>query len=286
MNNARLRNPYEIPLYIFSVLVNLLIIALILAGALLLGYVNALVDEPLSGPMVNVIVAAFVALLLLVPGLVLYRQITRAGIRGSAVRLSRRQFPDIYAVKDDFARRLELQRDPEIYLMSGNGALNAFAASTLGYDFVVIHSELFSNTYEKNKDALAFIIGHELGHLRLGHTRLWYQLSTAYVDRVPLLGDFLSRAREYSCDRHGAYVAPQGEEGLVLLAAGRYVYKQVDVEQLLEQAQRFRGFWPTVAQLPQSHPFTVRRIRVLHDAGFFEAPTETPSTEGVVTAES
>jgi Zn-dependent protease with chaperone function len=286
MNNVRLRNPYEIPLYIFSVLVNLLIIALILAGALLLGYVNALVGEPLSGPMVNVIVAAFVALLLLVPGLVLYRQLTRAGIRGSAVRLSRRQFPDIYAVKDDFARRLELQRDPEIYLMSGNGALNAFAASTLGYDFVVIHSELFSNTYENNKDALAFIIGHELGHLRLGHTRLWYQLSTAYVDRVPLLGDFLSRAREYSCDRHGAYVAPQGEEGLVLLAAGRYVYKQVDVEQLLEQAQQFRGFWPTLAQLPQSHPFTVRRIKVLHDAGFFEAPTDNPATEGVVTAES
>jgi Zn-dependent protease with chaperone function len=286
MNSARLRNPYEIPLYIFSVLVNLLIIALILAGALLLGYVNALVGEPLSGPMVNVIVAAFVALLLLVPGLVLYRQLTRAGIRGSAVRLSRRQFPDIYAVKDDFARRLELQREPEIYLMSGNGALNAFAASTFGYDFVVIHSELFSNTYEKNKDALAFIIGHELGHLRLGHTRLWYQLSTAYVDRVPLLGDFLSRAREYSCDRHGAHVAPQGEEGLVLLAAGRYVYKQVDVEQLLEQAQQFRGFWPTLAQLPQSHPFTVRRIKVLHDAGFFEAATENPATGGVVTAES
>jgi hypothetical protein len=128
LNNVRLRNPYEIPLYIFSVLVNLLIIGFILAGALLLGYVNALVGEPLSGPMVNVIVAAFVALLLLVPGLVLYRQLTRAGIRGSAVRLSRRQFPDIYAVKDDFARRLDLRRDPEIYLMSGNGVLNAFAA--------------------------------------------------------------------------------------------------------------------------------------------------------------
>jgi Zn-dependent protease with chaperone function len=286
MERVRLRNPYEIPLYIFSVLVNLLIIALILAGALLLGYVNVLVGEPLSGPAVDAIRVAFLALLLLVPGLVLYRQLTRAGIRGSAVRLSRRQFPDIYAVKDDFARRLELQRDPEIYLMSGNGALNAFAASTLGYDFVVIHSELFSNTYENNKDALAFIIGHELGHLRLGHTRLWYQLSTAYVDRVPLLGDFLSRAREYSCDRHGAHVAPQGEEGLLLLAAGRYVYKQVDAEELLEQAQQFRGFWPTVAQLPQSHPFTVRRIKVLHDAGFFEAPTENPATEGVVTAES
>jgi Zn-dependent protease with chaperone function len=286
MNSARLRDPYEIPLYIVSVLVNLLIVALILSGALLLGFLNALVGEPLSGPVVDAIRVALVALLLLVPGLVVYRQLTRAGTRGSAVRLSRRQFFDIYAVKDDFARRLGLERDPEIYLMSGNGALNAFAASTFGYDFVVIHSELFSNTYEKNKDALAFIIGHELGHLRLGHTRLWYQLSTAYVDRVPLLSGFLSRAREFSCDRHGAYLAPQGEEGLVLLAAGRYVYKQVNVEELLEQARRFRGFWPIVAQLPQSHPFAVRRVRALYDLGFFEAPTENPASEGVVSTES
>ena len=286
MNSVKLRDPYEIPLYVVSVLVNLLIIALILVGALLLGYLNALAGEPLSGPVVEVIRVAFVALLLLVPGLVLYRQITRAGTRGSAVRLSPRQFPDIYAVKDDFARRLNLRRDPEIYLMSGNGALNAFAASTFGYDFVVIHSELFSNTYERNKDALAFIVGHELGHLRLGHTRLWYQLSTAYVDRVPLLGGFLSRAREFSCDRHGAYLAPRGEEGLVLLAAGRYVYKEVDVGELLEQAQRFQGFWPVVAQLPQSHPFTVRRLKVLYDAGFFEASEENAATGGVVTTET
>jgi Zn-dependent protease with chaperone function len=250
------------------------------------GVLNALAGDPLSGPMVEAIRVAFVALLLLVPGLVFYRQLTRAGTRGSAVRLSRRQFPDIYSLKEDFARRLALRREPEIYLMSGNGTLNAFAASTFGYDFVVIHSELFSNTYEKNKEALAFIVGHELGHLRLGHTRLWYQLSVAYVDRVPLLGNFLSRAREYSCDRHGAYLAPQGEEGLVLLAAGRYVYKEVDVGELLEQAQRFRGFWPAVAQLPQSHPFTVRRLKVLHDAGFFEAPAKNPAIGGVVTTET
>jgi Zn-dependent protease with chaperone function len=271
MNSSKLRSPYEMPLYVFSVLVNLLIIALILVGALLLGFLNALAGEPLSGPAVEVIRVAFVALLLLVPALVVYRQLTRAGTRGSAVRLSRRQFPDIYSVKEDFARKLGLKREPEIYLMSGNGTLNAFAASTFGYDFVVIHSELFSNTYENNKEALAFIVGHELGHLRLGHTRLWYQLSVAYVDRVPLLGGFLSRAREFSCDRHGAYLAPQGEEGLVLLAAGRYVYKEVDVGELLEQARRFRGFWPAVAQLPQSHPFTVRRLKTLHDAGFFGA---------------
>lgn len=286
MNSAQLRNPYEIPLYIVSVLANLLIIALILAGALLLSLLNALAGEPLSGPTVEAIQLAFIALLLLVPGLVVYRQLTRAGIRGSAVKLSRRQFPDIYAVKEEYSRRLRLRREPEIYLMSGNGVLNAFAASTFGHDFIVVHSELFSNTYQKNKDALAFIIGHELGHLRLGHTRLWYQLSTAYVDRVPLLGGFLSRAREFSCDRHGAYLAPQGKEGLVLLTAGRYVYKQVDVEELLEQARHFRGFWPVVAQLPQSHPFAVLRMRALYDLGFFRSPAENGAGKDVVAAES
>jgi Zn-dependent protease with chaperone function len=172
MDNLRLRDPHEVPLYAFSVLVNLLIVALIVVGALLLGFLNALAGEPLSGPTVEAIRVAFVALLLLVPGLLVYRQLTRAGTRRSAVKLSRRQFPDIHALKEDFARRLELRREPEIYLTSGNGTLNAFAASTFGYDFVVVHSELFSNTYEKNKEALAFIVGHELGHLRLGHTRL------------------------------------------------------------------------------------------------------------------
>jgi Zn-dependent protease with chaperone function len=286
MDNPRLRDPREVPLYVFGVLINLLIVALIVVGALLLGFLNALAGDPLSGPAVEAIRVAFVALLLLVPGLVVYRQLTRAGTRGSAVRLSRRQFPDIHAMKENYARRLDLQRDPEIYLTSGNGTLNAFAASTFGYDFVVIHSELFSNTYENNREALAFIVGHELGHLHLGHTRLWYQLSTAYVDRVPLLGGFLSRAREFSCDRHGAYLAPRGQEGLVLLAAGRYVYKEVDVEELLEQARDFRGFWPTVAQLPQSHPFTVRRLKVLHDAGFFGAAAENPAAGGVMATET
>lgn len=285
MDKPRLRDPREVPLYVIGVLINLLIVALIVVGALLVGFLNALAGDPLSGPAVEAIRVAFVALLLLVPGLLLYRQITRAGTRGSAVRLSREQFPEIHSVKEDFARRLELSRGPELYLMSGNGTLNAFAASTFGYDFVVIHSELFSNTYEKNREALAFIVGHELGHLHLGHTRLWYQLSTAYVDRVPLLGGFLSRAREFSCDRHGAFLAPRGEEGLVLLAAGRYVYKEVDVEELLEQARSFRGFWPTVAQLPQSHPFTVRRLKTLHDAGFFGARAHDQAA-GVVPAES
>ena len=107
MDNPRLRDPREVPLYVFSVLINVFIVTLIVVGALLLGFLNALVGDPLSSPAVEAIRVAFVALLLLVPGLVVYRQLTRAGTRGSAVRLSRRQFPAIHALKEDFARKLE-----------------------------------------------------------------------------------------------------------------------------------------------------------------------------------
>jgi hypothetical protein len=93
MDDPRLRDPHEVALYVLSVLVNLLIVVLIVVGALLLGFLNAAAGEPLSGPTVEAIRVAFVALLLLVPGLVVYRQLTRAGTRGSAVRLSQRQFP-------------------------------------------------------------------------------------------------------------------------------------------------------------------------------------------------
>jgi len=49
MDYSRLRNPHEVPLYLFSVLVNLFIVALIVVGVLLVGFLNALAGEPLSG---------------------------------------------------------------------------------------------------------------------------------------------------------------------------------------------------------------------------------------------
>ena len=47
MDHPRLRDPHEVVLYLFGVMINLLIVALIVVGALLLGFLNALVGEPL-----------------------------------------------------------------------------------------------------------------------------------------------------------------------------------------------------------------------------------------------
>lgn len=261
-----LRHPTEVPFYIVCVVLNLLILAALIEIVVLVWTHPALLA---TQALTDIAVAIVIGLILLPVAYVIYRNLTRAAIRGSAVLVSEQQFPAIAAVRDEFARRLQLRRTPELYVTNGNGQLNAFAASAYRVDFVVVHSELFANLYQNNREGLAFIVGHELGHIRLHHTRLWYQLSLAFINVIPLIPGFLSRAREYSSDRHGAFMEPQGEEGLVLLTAGRYVYRQVVVTDLLNQAAHVRGFWSEVAQLTQSHPLTVWRLKKLYDLGLF-----------------
>jgi Zn-dependent protease with chaperone function len=265
-----LRNPLEVPVYIVCVILNILIVVALVGGAIVelaQTPVQALViaSSGLRIAVASILLAAFVLGILFV----IVRQLTRAASRGGSVLATSHQFPEIEAIKHDAAVQLGFrrQKEPEIYVTAGNGVLNAFAASAFGHDFVVVHSDLFANTLEQNERALRFIVGHELGHIRLGHTRLWYQMSIAFSGLIPLLGPYLSRLRELSCDRHGAWFEPDGADGLVLLTAGRYIYHQVQLPDLLEQARRNVGFWNTVAQLQLSHPFTVRRVAELSRLG-------------------
>ena len=143
---------------------------------------------------------------------------------------------------------------------------------------MVLSNALFANLYDRNRDGLGFILGHELGHLRLHHVSLWYQLAVAYSQWIPLLGPGLSRLREYSCDRHGAFVSPLGARGLVLLASGRYTETDVDVDELVRQGRQLRGFWVGLAQLPRSHPFMVRRLERLYRIGLFRSGPQPVAT--------
>ena len=59
------------------------------------------------------------------------------------MRLSRTQFPDLYASVDDFAATLGVKPTPALYLSNGNGTLNAFAAQS-GWtnNYVVLTNEV------------------------------------------------------------------------------------------------------------------------------------------------
>ena len=257
-----LRHPAEIPMFIFMVVLNFVILAVLIDFLVSV----ALIPTELRGtnwePTIRAVAGA---ILLVAPAILLVRQVQRASIRGTAVQLSRTQFPDLYTSMDDFAATLGVKPTPTIYLTNGNGTLNAFAAQS-GWtnNYVVLSNELFANLRNDNREGTRFILGHETAHIRLHHVALWYNLVLCYSQLIPILGPTLSRLREYSCDRNGAALEPKGELGLILLTAGRYAADNVQVSELVDQGHRLGGFWVEIAQLPRSHPWTVRRIWRLH----------------------
>lgn len=168
-SRPRLRHPAEVPFFILMVVLNVVIIALIVDAAAVLPFLpDRLKDSGWATAIRPLDRSAAGAGPDRGPG-------NPAGLDpGTAVQLSQRQFPGLYRTAEDFASQLGLRRRPDIFLANGNGALNAFASQAAGHDYVVLSNELFVNLYNGNRDGLRFILGHQMGHIRLHHVSLWY----------------------------------------------------------------------------------------------------------------
>ncbi len=203
---------------------------------------------------------AFTAFIVVSHGLLL------GHVRGSGVRISDRQFPVLHGAIQDQARALGMRAAPEAYVFQSGGVLNAFATHSLGRNFVVLYSDVVALSERGDREALNFIVGHELGHHVRGHLK-WRWL-TVPGRVIPFLGAAYSRACEYTCDRIGEQCAPEGAlSGLLVLAAGKDLHGSVDIREFSEQANTHGGFWVVLAELFASHPHLSHRVQALLRAG-------------------
>jgi Zn-dependent protease with chaperone function len=187
-------------------------------------------------------------------------------VRGNAIRVSEKQFPQLHRLTVAHAKRLELKEVPVVYVLQSGGLLNAFATRFSGRDFVVINSDVLELALDQGEAAVGFIVGHELAHLRRGHLRHRWLITPARF--VPYLGSAYSRACEYTCDRFGAHCQPDGAiSGLLVLAAGKQLHPHVDVREFAAQAQRDQNFWTKRAERMSSHPLLPKRVEALLKAG-------------------
>lgn len=210
------------------------------------------------------------ALIGLAIGFILYLFIQSgliAHLKGNGVELSETQFPDLYKQFTDCCEQLKIKKIPQAYILNGNGGLNAFATKFLGTEYVVLMSDVV-DAMEKHTDGVRFYLGHELGHLRMKH--LTGQLLRWPVLWLPLLGAAYSRARESTCDRHGAACcgSPDGAaRALAALSAGVERWKSLDVETYLGQVQKSSGFWMSFHELIAGYPWLTKRVSRVVDDG-------------------
>lgn len=183
-----------------------------------------------------------------------------AHLRGNGVEITARQRPDLHQQLLACCERLGMAAPPRTYLLQGDGALNAFATRFLGSEYVVLLSATV-DAMTAHPDGVRFYLGHELGHLRRRH--LQTGLLRWPVLWLPLLGAAYSRARERTCDLHGAACCSTPElagRSLLALAAGGEQWREVDIAAYDVQVRDSGGFWMSFHGLISGYPWLTERV--------------------------
>lgn len=190
-----------------------------------------------------------------------------AQYRSMSLRITERNFPEMYRTVEEYANRLGIAV-PKAYVMQSNGVLNAFSSFLFRKQWIVIHSELFEVAYREHKDmdALNFVIAHEMAHIYYGHATLHYNLPIWFSRLIPLVGSIASRTREYSCDRLAQRLTgTDGLDAMLALVVDRHLYKMVDKEDYIEEMRNQKGFFIWLVNLLADHPVMCRRVPALVD---------------------
>jgi len=270
------RHKAEGPLYGVMVFANVAVIVLVVV----FGIMGAFGYGPLAGEMGKRITEmvtgvasdqnnslSYLVVLVLIPFVLMASvYLMYAQYRARSIRITEKNFPEVYAFVEDYSRRLGLKKTPKVYLTQENGTLNAFSTFILRRQYVVLLADLFEVAYLEHHDleSIKFIVAHELSHIRLRHATFSYQMSILFANYIPILSTALSRAREYSCDRVAQHlVGTSGVEPMLALIVGKHLYKKVDVEDYVEHCHETRGFFVFIYNLLSTHPIMPKRIQAL-----------------------
>jgi Zn-dependent protease with chaperone function len=197
-----------------------------------------------------------------------------------SIRIGPRQLPDLWQRHLDCLQSLDLEREPELYLV-GSASFQAAAIGT-NRPMVIVLSGLVSGL---DADETMVVLAHEHGHLLAEHThyttvmiilQALLSVGLSPLGALPLRALLLvllewHRCAELSSDRAAAIVTGDpmlvcrglmrtiggGVQNLSLDAFIQQANDYVDHDDLLARPGRF------FAEIQRTHPFAVRRVHEL-----------------------
>lgn len=199
-------------------------------------------------------------------------------LKGNAIKITDKQFPDIYRIVNEQSQSLGLKSVPDVYILQSGGILNAFTTNFAGSNYVVLFSDIVHTANIQDSKILEFIIGHELGHIKRKHVIKTLFLFPSLL--IPFLGRAYSRACEYTCDNIGHALCPEGaRNGILLLAAGRNLLKHVNTSEFTAQNVTETGFWRWFAEIFSTHPDLSKRLVKFKEVNLKSKVIEQPVTK-------
>jgi Zn-dependent protease with chaperone function len=194
-----------------------------------------------------------------------------AHIKGTGVRVSDDQYPDVHERFKKCCQRLELDPEPACYVLRTN-TFNAFATRFLGRNFIVLFADVL-DALQDDPAALNFYIGHELGHLHRKHL-LWkpFLLPSSFL---PLIGAAYHRACEYTCDRHGlacSETPAAAQQGLLAIATANSRVGSTSAIVFARQVEESAGFWMSFHELIGDYPWLSKRVNAVNALAASQLP--------------
>lgn len=201
-----------------------------------------------------------------------YSQIIASGIPVNA-----NTFPEINDIVDHCVSVLGIRR-PYVVISSAI-SLNAFTVGSDEEPYIVLGNMLVR---VMDPPKLTFIIGHECGHIAMGHVIYHTVVSTAgsFSTAIPIIGPIVyqtsslaltawSRRSEITADRAGLLCCLNLEEAkksLLQLQSGFIDADQLDINNYVQNSKRYRrrSVLRRVNEFIQSHPPLPKRMEALN----------------------
>lgn len=195
----------------------------------------------------------------------------------TGIKITENNNPEIYQVIRECSDTLGIPV-PYVVVSRSVSGVNAQTSGTDQFAYIAISSllNMLMTTEEQH-----FVIGHECGHLALGHVvyHTAVRLLGGLGGLLPLVGDVIAntiqyplnawiRRSEISADRAGLICCRNlatAQKALLKLEAGFMNVDDTDINEYLENSRRFLSgnFLGKYRELFQSHPLIPKRIEAL-----------------------
>lgn len=201
-------------------------------------------------------------------------------INQQALAVGPNQFPEVYAIGRDCAKRLGIGI-PNIYIVSGQ-ELNAMTVDVDDVEPLII---IYSALYERlTPGELRVVIGHECGHIHNMHgvyNAMEQILLTGGANALAIGGVSInllntvlqgasyalnawSRAKEVTCDRAGMICCERLEDTYSaeakLLYGATFGEQDVNIDEIVKQLDMQQNNITRLEELTRTHPAAARRI--------------------------
>src|SRR5215470_11640123 len=211
------------------------------------------------------------ALLITTAGLSVYIisvKLQQQAALGTMVRVSPRQFPELYHLAAKAAGRLSHPQVPVFVKRASE--MNIYTVGLWQQPIIVLTSSLVD---QMEPDNLQFFIGREIGHVAAGHIWLRTLLKPLGAD-VPVFGkllnsvvfgDWINRT-EFTADRAG-FIACRSlttaVSTMLKFGVGVRLFEKLDIKEFLAQINEVSNVRGHLTEIVAEQPYLTQRVRSL-----------------------